>query len=451
MSQSSLASVQRQDAGYGWWVCAVMGLSYTFSYMDRALVPLLIQPLEHTLKIDDTTIGLLQGAAFAVFFSLFGFPLARVADNGNRRNLILVGVIVWCAATIGCGLAQNVPELFLARICVAIGEAVLQPAAVSILSDYFSPGRRTRALSVYSTGVYFGGGLALSLGGTLLRALGHGGLVVAGLGRLDSWRAVFVILGAAGIILLPLLLTVREPVRLSDQGERSGQTTQVSDVLVEFGRKRWALITTILGFATMAMAATTIQTWAPTFFVRVHGWKLGQTGQTLGTLTLILSPIGALLGAFIAERLAKAGRSDSKHIVGMISACACAVASYLVTVSPDKIALIALGTMQFFVGFNFGLVQAALAELLPNRMRAVASATLVATMNLLSAAVGPVLVGFLNDHVFHNPHMIGVSIRLVAPTAFVVAGFVLWAGLRPYRKALEQRRTESPAPALHAA
>jgi MFS family permease len=206
MKHRAVAPLQKQNSAYAWWACAILCLCFTFSYMDRAVLPLLVGPLEKSLGLTDTTIGLLQGAAFAVFYALFGFPLARIADNGHRRNLIMVGVAVWCAATIGCGLARDVPQLFLGRICVAIGEAVLQPAAVSILSDYFSPRYRTRALSVYSMGVYFGGGLALGLGGTLIRAIGPAGGLLPPLGHLETWRMVFVVLGASGFVLLPLLL-----------------------------------------------------------------------------------------------------------------------------------------------------------------------------------------------------------------------------------------------------
>lgn len=450
MASTSEGSAQRQDAGYGWWVCAVMCLAFTFSYMDRAVLPLLVQPLEHALGLTDTTVGLLQGAAFAIFYSTFGFPLARIADNGHRRNLIVAGVIVWCAATVGCGLARNVPQLFIGRMCVAIGESVLQPAAVSILSDYFSPKRRTRALSVYSMGVYFGGGLALALGGTLMRAIGPHGAVIGPLGRLDAWRIVFVVLGASGLVLLPLLFTVREPARLSDLGERSHGASSLAELRVEFGRKRAALAATIVGFATTAMAATTMQSWAPTLFVRVHGWKLGQTGQKLGSMALVLSPLGALCGALIAERLAKAGRRDAKLIVGVVSAAGCALVSYLATISPATAAFVALAAMQFLVGFNFGLVQAALTELMPNRMRALATASFIATSNLLSATLGPLLVGLLNDHLFHNPMMIAQSLRLVAPTAFAVAAIILLLGLKPYRAAVLQSQTDQPVGGLAA-
>jgi len=173
----SLAGTRREGGRYAWYVCVVMMLLLSISYMDRSVLALLVAPIETAFAVRDTTMGLLQGAAFAVVYVVFAFPLARLADRGNRRNLIVYGVIFWCGATICCGLAQSVQQLFLARMSVAAGEAVLMPAAVSILSDYFGPKSRARALSVYSIGLYLGSVLAMGGGGALMNVFGPDGVV----------------------------------------------------------------------------------------------------------------------------------------------------------------------------------------------------------------------------------------------------------------------------------
>ena len=147
----------RPSAGpYAWYVCCVMLVTFALNYMDRTVISILVGPIEQAFGISDTVMGTLQGAAFAVFYVLFGFPLARRADRSNRRNLLLAGAIIWCTATGYAGLARSVPELFGARIVVAIGESVVMPCAVSILADYFPPLQRAKALSVYSIGIYLG-------------------------------------------------------------------------------------------------------------------------------------------------------------------------------------------------------------------------------------------------------------------------------------------------------
>ncbi|MGA0599268.1 MFS transporter [Caulobacter sp. KR2-114] len=426
-------SAPGRDGPYAWYVVVVMCLGFTFSYMDRSILPLLIGPLERSLHLTDTTVALLQGAAFAIFYALFGLPLARVADRSHRRNLILVGVVAWSLATVACGLAQSVVQLLAARVCVAIGEAVLAPAAVSVIADYFTPRWRTRALSLYSMGVFFGGGLSLSLGGALLRALGPQAQIATPFGLLESWRIVFITLGAAGAILVPLLLAVREPPRVADGGESAGEPASLAELGRTFARKRGALFTTIIGFATIALGAQTVQVWAPTLFVRVHGWSIAGAGQRMGAFTIVLGPLGALTGAFLAERLERAGRSDGKIVVGLVSASLCVAASLLATAGAEQVAFAGVVAMQYVVAFNFGLVQAALAELLPNRMRAVGSACYVAASNLLAATLGPLLVGLLNDHLFRDPAMIATSIRCVAPVAFLAAALIMLWGRRSYR------------------
>src|SRR5882762_6178279 len=196
--QASLAGT-RDGGSYAWYVCVVMMLLLSISYMDRSVLALLVAPIE---------------AAFAVVYVVFAFPLARLADRGNRRNLIVCGVIFWCGATVCCGLAQSVRQLFLARMSVAAGEAVLMPAAVSILSDYFGPTSRARALSVYSVGLYLGSGLAMGGGGALMKVFGAAGAVVPMMGLLASWRLVFILMGLTGLSVVPLLMGVREPQRV---------------------------------------------------------------------------------------------------------------------------------------------------------------------------------------------------------------------------------------------
>jgi MFS family permease len=409
------------------------------SYMDRSVLALLVAPIEATFAVRDTTMGLLQGAAFAVVYVLFAFPLARLADRGNRRNLILYGVIVWCGATISCGLAQSMRQLFLARMAVAAGEAVLMPAAVSILSDYFGPQSRARALSVYSIGLYLGSGLAMGAGGALMKTFGPIGAAVPVLGVLASWRLVFILLGLVGLFIVAPLLGVREPHRFGDDGHSAEDALPVKEMRREFTTKRTAILGTIIGFALISLGATTINAWAATLFLRSHGWNIGDAGLRLGALTLVLGPLGAITGGVAADRLSKRGRIDAKPFVGILSASGCVVAAVVLTLSSTVLALIGMGLVNYLIGFNFGIVQASLADLLPNRMRALISALYIATTNIFAATLGPLLIGIFNDHVFRDPAQIAISMRIVVPAAFLLAALTLRHMLPAYRLAVVTR------------
>lgn len=409
------------------------------SYMDRSVLALLVAPIEGAFYVRDTTMGLLQGAAFAGVYVTFAFPLARLADRGNRRNLIVYGVAFWCGATVCCGLAQNIQQLFVARMSVAAGEAVLMPAAVSILADYFGPKSRARALSVYSIGLYLGSGLAMGGGGALLKAFGPGGAVVPVMGPLASWRLVFILMGVAGLLVVPALLGVREPHRLGDDGRSAEHALPLKEVLREFTAKRAAIGGTIIGFALIALGATTVTAWGATLFLRSHGWSLGDAGLRLGLLTLVLGPLGAISGGSAADWLAKRGRVEGKPLIGFLSASGCVVGALMLTLQSTPLALVGVGLLNYLIGFNFGIVQASLADLLPNRMRAVVSALYIATTNIFSATLGPLLVGIFNDHVFGDPAQIALSLRFVVPTAFLLAAFTLWSVLPAYRQAVVRR------------
>ncbi|MBT6960110.1 MAG: MFS transporter, partial [Rhodospirillaceae bacterium] len=133
---------------YAWYVVVILTLAYVVSFIDRQIMALMVEPIRRDLDISDTQISLLLGLAFAIFYTVLGIPLGRLADTYNRRKIIIVGVVVWCAMTAACGLARNYVQLFAARIGVGVGEAALSPSALSMISDYFPKETRARAVAV---------------------------------------------------------------------------------------------------------------------------------------------------------------------------------------------------------------------------------------------------------------------------------------------------------------
>ncbi len=203
-------------------------LCYALSLIDRQILSLLVGPLKRDLHISDTRIGLLQGFSFALFYTLAGLPLGRVADTRNRRNLITVGIIAWSVLTAACSAARNYWALFFTRMGVGVGEATLSPAAFSLIADYFPPGRLGVALSVYSMGIYIGSGLALIVGGTVVEGLAHRPeLTLPILGTVASWRATFLVVGLPGFLIALLARTIREPQRRYLQRTADGQASQL--------------------------------------------------------------------------------------------------------------------------------------------------------------------------------------------------------------------------------
>src|SRR5215468_8228594 len=182
------------------YVLVMLTLVYVFNFIDRQLLVILQESIKKELHLSDTQLGMLSGFTFAVFYVTMGIPIARFADKGNRRSIVAISLGLWSLMTACSGLARNFVQLLLARIGVGVGEAGGSPPAHAMISDYFQPEKRSTALSVYSTGIYFGILTGFLMGGYLNQHLG--------------WRTAFFVLGIPGILFsLLFFATVKEPRR----------------------------------------------------------------------------------------------------------------------------------------------------------------------------------------------------------------------------------------------
>ncbi len=207
----------QSSRAYARYVLAVLTLVYILNFVDRQILSILAGDIKRDLHLNDADIGFLYGTAFGVFFALFGIPLGRLADNWNRVRLISIGLAIWSAMTVFSGMARSGLQLSAARIGVGIGEATASPCAYSILSDYFPKAQRATALAIYSSGIFIGGGLSLSIGG-LVVARWNAAFPQGGPFGLVGWQAAFMAVGLPGLVLALLVATLREPVRGAADG-----------------------------------------------------------------------------------------------------------------------------------------------------------------------------------------------------------------------------------------
>jgi MFS family permease len=201
--------------GYANYVLVVLTIVYVLNFIDRQILSILAADVKRDLHLTDADIGFLFGTAFGVFYSLFGIPLGRLADNWNRVRLITIGLAIWSAMTAFSGLARNGAQLTVARIGVGVGEATASPCAYSLLSDYFPKDKRATALAIYSSGIFIGGGLSLFIGGAIVDGWNHA--FPTGKWGLVGWQAAFMAVGIPGLLMALWVATLREPLRgLSD-------------------------------------------------------------------------------------------------------------------------------------------------------------------------------------------------------------------------------------------
>jgi len=412
-------------------------LCYTLSFVDRQILSLLVPFIKADLHINDTMVGLLQGFSFAIFYALMGLPLGRVADAANRRNLISICIAFWSLFTAGCAAARSYTTLFLARMGVGIGEAGLNPASFSILADLFPKERLGAALSVFYIGNMLGSSLALIVGGTAVQAVTRQPeITIPVLGTMASWRATFLILGLPGLLVALLVYTVKEPVRKSLARTAAGVTRlSIADTLVEI-RSRWQSVLGIsVGFVFQAACNYGFTAWVPTYFLRVHGWTIGQTGRALGFLILPFGCLGLYLGGWLSERWQKRGMIDAPLVVAF--PCAIGILLFLVPamLMPNAAWSLALiGPGFFFLVLPMGTAGAALQLIFPNQVRAQVSALYLFILNLGGLTLGPLMPGVFADYLFRDPKMIGVGLSLTMAVAGLLMLVVISMTRRPYRK-----------------
>lgn len=197
---------------YSWYALGVLVLVYVLNFVDRQILSILANDIKADLGVEDDYLGFLYGTAFAVFYALFGIPLGRLADSWKRTRLMALGLALWSTMTALSGFAKNAAMLTAARIGVGVGEATASPSAYSLISDWFPARLRATALSIYSSGLYIGGGISLLIGGLIVEnwnaAYPDGGPL-----GLAGWQAAFVAVGLPGLLLAIWVLTLKEPVR----------------------------------------------------------------------------------------------------------------------------------------------------------------------------------------------------------------------------------------------
>ena len=425
---------------YPWFVVAILMVAYVFSFVDRQILNLLVGPIRRDLGISDTEMSLLMGFSFAVFYTVMGIPLGRLADSKSRRGLIAAGVIVWSVMTALCGTAKHYWQFFLFRIGVGVGEAALSPAAYSMIADYFPPAKRATAISVYSMGIYLGAGLAFLLGGAVIQYVSAQGAIDLPLvGLTHPWQLVFFVIGGAGVVFSAAFLLVREPPRHGTVAGGGG--VPLGKVLAYLWRNRRTVLCHNLGFAMISFVSYGTGAWIPSFFIRTFGWTPGQVGLVYGLIVMVFGAAGIVFGGWLTDRWLRRGMGDAALRVGLWSAgLILGFGGLYLLVPGGSMAAALMAPTVFLMGMPFGAAPAAIQEIVPNEMRGQTSAVYLFLVNLIGLGIGPTAVALVTDFVFHDDNMVRWSMFIVSSAASLCAVALLAAGLRPYRESLARLR-----------
>lgn len=368
---------------YRSYVLIVLVAVYTFNFIDRQIVGILAVPIKIELSLTDSQLGLMGGLAFALFYTLLGIPIARLADRASRVRIMTVALALWSLMTAACGLTHSFVQLFMARLGVGVGEAGGVAPAYSLICDYFPPHQRARALSFYSFGIPVGSALGIVLGGFITRWM--------------SWRMAFFIVGLAGLMMVPLLKLVREPTRGQYDETRAARARPSLLHVAAFLAKRPSFWGLSLGAASCSMMGYGLAFWMPSFLVRSFTLTVVQASLAYGTLVLIGGLAGIWFGGMIADK--HGGRR--KAIYALIPAVAflATVPFYVAGVLSNTIAVCMLVLLvPTALGLAWlGPILTAIQHLVPPDMRATASAIFLFINNLLGIGLGTTLIGALSD------------------------------------------------------
>jgi MFS family permease len=427
---------------YAWYVVIILFFGAVVSFLDRQIIALLVTDIKADLGLSDFEIGMLQGLPFGIFYALMSVPIALLADQRSRRNIIVAGVTFWSLATAACGLAGNFWHLFLARIGVGVGEATLGPSAYSIISDYFPKSKLSMAMAVFTMGNLMGVGIAMVLGGALIVVLKDMGTITMGpLGTVAPWQVAFFVAALPGLLLGLLMLTVREPVRRGRTGQEAvGSRNQLGEFVRFVKSHAGTLATLFASYSLLVLVAYANFAWMVTFFSRSFGWTASQSGFVYGLVVLVFGTSGAFFGGWFASWLDRRGYKDAPFRATLICTVPMApIAALMFLVAPDGWwAAALLAPWQFLGGVPSGLSGAAMMSITPNQMRAKISSFYLFVSNIVGISLGSTSVGFLTTFVFKDDGMLNLSLAAVNCLLTPIVLVLMFIGLKKYRRSLEE-------------
>lgn len=429
-----IAPVSTAYRRYALWVLLII---YTLNFLDRQVVNILAEPIKRDLGLADWQLGMMTGLAFAIFYTVLGIPIARIAETKNRPYIIGISVAAWSAFTVLCGFAQNFWQLILARIGVGVGEAGCTPPAHSLITDYVPKEKRASAIAFYSIGTPLGTLAGMAMGGLVADAYG--------------WRVAFMVAGAPGIVFaLIAAFTLVEPRKKLAAEMAARASTQISFAAA------LAVLATKKTFWLVALAASVKAFigygYAPfiaSFFFRVHGADIAQLagmfglksagflGLALGLINGTAGVIGAWLGGVLADRL---GAKDLRAYVTVPAIASVVTIPIFITAVSLDAPMAAIGLLSvnaLLATLWYGPVYATAQSIVDPALRATASAVLLLIINLIGLGLGPVAVGLLSD-ILAGPVGLGeaqgVRWALIISATLGLAAFGLfWAARKTIR------------------
>ncbi len=431
------------SARSGWTLTILLTIAYIFSYIDRSILGLLVDPIKADLNLSDKDIGYVSGIAFAIFYATMGLPLGWLADRVNRTRLVAGGIALWSIATAWCGLASSFWQLFFARMSIGVGEATLSPAAMSIIGDSFPPEKRGKPVALYSAALGLGAGIAgLASAAIIAWTKGSAMIDLPLIGAVKPWQFTFILVGLPGVLVAIAFLFVKEPPRqtLSTQaGSENDNSMGAASAEIWKNLAAYAGITSLV--CVMTITAYAQGYFTPSAFTRAYGWPTEKFAAFNGIASLILGPATMAVTGWLNDRMASRGIADaplrlaSWSFVIMIPM---ASLPFFLGNAWATFILHALATVPIAMLTASGLL--AFMAIAPSAVRGQVVALYYVAISLSGLLLGPTTVGWLSTNIFGEQKLgwaVGSTTAIYAIIPFLLLPMIR----RAYRAKLAQKDT----------
>ncbi len=419
---------------YGWYVAFILLIGFTFSFIDRQVLNLLVVPIQNDLNITDTQISALQGLAFVITYVGLCVPIGRIIDKTHRVSVMIIGLLVWSFATVACGFSKNYISMFIARMGIGAGESTVHPGSISILGDYFDSDKIASPMSIYLLGPYLGAGIAMIFGAQVLDWTSQmdSNIVLPIIGEVAPWQLTFIAVGLPGILVACLFLTIREPKRRIKEIE-SNEAPSFKKI-AEYIKNNWQVYgAIIIGNSCLIILLYGLQSWVPTMLLRVYEWDLIQSGRIYGLIAMLAGSAGVLSGPFVLKFMNKKNINAPHFKLAIFGISMASVSLVLLPFQANvNIALIFVTLASFFVTLPLAGTSSAMVIVSPNRIRGVITGIYVVVTSVFGLVLGPFLVASSTDFIFQDPNAVAKSLALVSVLIGPVGIFFMLKGVNAF-------------------
>ncbi len=385
-----------------WGMVILLTIAYVFSFVDRYVLGLLIEPIKGDLGLTDTQIGLLMGPAFAIFYATMGLPLGWLADKKRRTWIVAAGVALWSAATVASGMAKNFGHMFLARMSIGVGEATLSPCTMSMISDSFPKHRRAKPIAFYTMALSLGAGVAGLISAAVLKwAKTVDEIVLPVFGSVAPWQFTFIIVGLPGLVLAVFIFFMKEPPRQPLESDPNAHEGDNLLSMLKHVFKEWKLFFPFIAmFCYMTIVAYS-QGWGASMFKRTWGWEAYQYATWNAVALLIMGPLAVNFAGWLSDKWTASGIKDATVRIALIGIVIIIVTGIIFPLLPSPwMAIVVIGFNTAGIAMVSAIGVTGLLNISPARMRAQIVAFYYMCISMAGLFLGPTTIALLNDNVF---------------------------------------------------